>query len=321
MRWNERIGRRIKLRDLHLLEAAAQTGSLAKAAKSQGLSQPAVSYAIAEMEQSLGVPLLDRTPRGVAPTAFGRALLKRSVVIFNELRGGLSEIESLADPTSGEVRVGTPQPMLAVASAVIDRMSARYPRMTFHVVVEPTHVLLRDLRERALELVISRMLLPLAEDDLSVDVVFHDELAVVAGRDNPWVRRRTVKLEQLLNERWVLPSPDGWLYPLIQKAFRGYGLEVPRATVSTLSTHAISMLVAQGPFLTVHPQTMLHASKEHRLLRALPVALTDTRTPVGLVTLKNQTLSPAARLFADTARAVVKEFFGTASERRRSRSR
>lgn len=321
MQWVERIGRRIKLRDLHLLEAAAQSGSLAKAAKSQGMSQPAVSQAISEMEKSLGVSLLDRTPQGVVPTAFGHALLKRSVVIFNELRGGLSEIESLADPTSGELRLGTPQPMLAVTSAVIDRMSQRYPRMTFHLAVESTHNLVRDLRDRALELVISRMLVPFTEDDLSVDVLFHDELAIMAGKDNPWTRRRVVKLEQLVHERWVLPPPDGWLHPLMQKAFGGHGLAVPRATVSTLSTYAVSMLVAQGPFLTIHPETMLRVSKDHRMMRALPVALPDTRTPVGLVSLKNHALSPVARLFVDTARAVVKELLGAQPERRRPKSR
>jgi DNA-binding transcriptional LysR family regulator len=138
-----------------LLEAAAQTGSLAKAARSVGMSQPAVSYAIAEMEKLLGVSLLDRTAQGVVPTAFAHALLKRSAAIFNELRGGLSEIESLSDPTIGELRIGTPQPMLSVTSAVIDRMSDRYPRMTFHLTVESTHVLLRDLRDRAVELVLS----------------------------------------------------------------------------------------------------------------------------------------------------------------------
>ena len=112
------------------------------------------------MERSLAVPLLDRTSQGVVPTAFGRALLKRSVVVFNEIRHGLSEIETLADPTRGELRLGTPQPMLAVTSAVIDRMSKRYPNMSFHLIVESTHILLRDLRERAIELVISRMLAP-----------------------------------------------------------------------------------------------------------------------------------------------------------------
>jgi molybdate transport repressor ModE-like protein len=317
MRWDERVGRRIKLRDLHLLEAAARTGSLAKAAKSLGMSQPAVSYAIAEMERSLAVPLLDRTSQGVVPTAFGHALLKRSAVVFNEIRHGLSEIESLADPTRGELRLGTPQPMLPVMSAIIDRVSSQYPNITFHLTVESTHILLRDLRERAVELVISRMLAPSVDDDLLIDILFKDELAVIAGKNNPWTKRKVVRLEQLMKERWVLPPTDGWLHPLMQKAFGGKGLEVPRATVSTLSTYAVSMLVAQGPFLTVHPETMLHVAGENRLLRALPVALPETRTPVGLISMKHHTLSPTAQVFVEAARQAVKELIGAQRERRR----
>lgn len=316
MRWDERVGRRIKLRDLHLLEAAARTGSLAKAAKSLGMSQPAVSYAIAEMERSLAVPLLDRTSQGVVPTAFGHALLKRSVVVFNEIRHGLNEIETLADPTRGEIRLGTPQPMLPVTTAIIDRMSQRYPNVSFHLSVESTHVLLRELRERAIELVISRMLAPTVDDDLSIEVLFQDELAIMAGRGNPWTKRKSVTLEQLLQGPWVLPPPDGWLHPLLQKAFGAKGLKVPSATVSTLSTHAISMLVARGPFLTVHPQTMLRVPTEHRLLSALPVSLRETRTPVGLISLKHHTLSPVAKVFAASAWEVVKELIGPQRGRR-----
>jgi molybdate transport repressor ModE-like protein len=318
MRWDERIGKRIKLRDLHLLEAAAQAGSLAKAARSVGMSQPAVSYAIAEMEKLLGVPLLDRTSQGVTPTAFGRALLKRSIVMFNELRGGLSEIESLTDPTIGELRLGTPQPMLSVTTAVIQRLSDRHPRMAFDLGVESTHILLRHLRDRAVELVITRMLDPLDEDDLAVEPLFHDELAIMVGKDNPLARRRVIALNELVGERWVLPPPDGWLHPLMKKAFGGYGLEVPRATVSTLSTHAISMLVAQGPFLTIHPETMLQVSKDHQMLRALPIALPASRTPVALVSLRNHALSPVAKLFVETARNVVRELVAVPPKGRRS---
>ena len=315
MQWNERIGRRIKLRDLHLLEAAAHAGSLAKAAKSLGMSQPAVSYAIAEMEKSLGVPLLDRTSQGVTPTAFGRVLLERSTVVFNELRQGLTEIESLADPASGELRLGTPQPMLAVTTAIIDRLARRYPRMTFHLTVESTHILLRELRERAIELVVSRMLVPLVEDDMSIEILFQDQLAIIAGKDNPLLRRRAVRLDQLMGERWVLPPPDGWLQPLMRKAFAEHGLEVPRATVNTFSTYAVSMLVAQGPFLTMHPETMLHVTHEHPALRALPIELPDTRTPVALISPKGRSLSPIAKLFVQTARIAVGEMFGKRPKR------
>jgi len=91
MLWSDRIGRRIKLRDLHILQAAVEAGSMAKAATALAISQPAVSYAVAEMEHALGVPLLDRTSQGVTPTAYGRALLERSVVVFNELRQGIAD--------------------------------------------------------------------------------------------------------------------------------------------------------------------------------------------------------------------------------------
>ncbi len=92
MHRSERIGRRVKLRNLDILQAAVKAGSMAKAAVDLGISQPAVSYAVTEIEHVLGVPLLDRTSQGVTPTAYGRALLERTVVVFNELRQAISEI-------------------------------------------------------------------------------------------------------------------------------------------------------------------------------------------------------------------------------------
>ena len=83
MEWADRIGRRVKLRDLHLLITVVQRGSMAKAAAELGVSQPAVSKGIADMEQTLGLRLLDRGRNGIEPTAYGRALVKRGL---NNLR-------------------------------------------------------------------------------------------------------------------------------------------------------------------------------------------------------------------------------------------
>ena len=127
--------RRIKLRDLQVFQAAAETGSMAKAAAHMAITQPAVSYAISELEHAVGVPLLDRSSQGVTPTVYGRALLARSAIMFNELRHGISEIASLADPEVGELRIGTTPPMSAVASAVFNRLVPRYPRMRFELSV------------------------------------------------------------------------------------------------------------------------------------------------------------------------------------------
>src|SRR3977135_1296010 len=98
MDWTERIGRRIKLRDLHILLAVARTGSMGKAAADLAVSQPVVSKAISHLEHALGLRLLDRSPQGVEPTMYGRALLKWSVAVFDELKQSVRDIESLGGP-------------------------------------------------------------------------------------------------------------------------------------------------------------------------------------------------------------------------------
>jgi DNA-binding transcriptional LysR family regulator len=113
MRWNDRIGRRIKLSDLHILIAVVQTGSMAKAAAQLAVSHPVISRSISDLERTLGVRLLERNPRGVEVTAYGRAILARSHAAFDALRQGVRDIEFLSDPTVGEVRIGTTPPLAA----------------------------------------------------------------------------------------------------------------------------------------------------------------------------------------------------------------
>jgi DNA-binding transcriptional LysR family regulator len=128
MQWIDRVGRRLKLRDLHILLAVVQSRSMAKAASELAISQPAVSKAIADMEHALGLRLLDRTRQGIEPTMYGRALIRRGLAVFDELRQGVKELEFLADPTAGELRIGSQESIAAgLLPAIIDRFSRQYP--------------------------------------------------------------------------------------------------------------------------------------------------------------------------------------------------
>src|SRR2546425_2133041 len=110
------------------------------------------------LELALGVRLLDRSPRGIEPTAYGRAIMKRGVAVFDELRQGVKDIEFLADPTAGELRIGGTEAMAAgPILAVIDRLSRQYRRIIFHVVTGDAARLSRELTERNVELAISRI--------------------------------------------------------------------------------------------------------------------------------------------------------------------
>lgn len=306
MKTADRIGRRLKLRDLQILDAAAKAGSMAQAALDLAITQPAVSYAILEMEHALGVPLLERSSQGVKPTVYGEVLIERSQVIFNELRQGINEIGSLADPSVGELRIGATPPMSAVVSAILNRLVPAYPRMTFALTVGSTDMLLRALRKRDVELVISRLAAFVSDEDLNVDTLFHDELRVICSKRNKWRRRRDVRLADIVNEPWVLPPQGGFLTVLAQQAFAAEGLSLPRATVTTLSTYALSMLVANGPFLAIHPSTMLTTPNEHPQLTAVDVRLPSTHGPIGLVAIKGRSPGPVAKLFLQAGLEVAK---------------
>src|ERR1019366_10686330 len=95
MELQDRIGRRLKLRDLHILLAVVQSGNMAKAARALSVSQPVISKAITDLERTIGHPLFDRTPHGAEPTIFGRALLQRGLTVFDELQQGIKELEFL----------------------------------------------------------------------------------------------------------------------------------------------------------------------------------------------------------------------------------
>src|SRR5215204_3404374 len=173
MQFTDRVARRMKLHDLQVLAAVVQAGSMNKAAAALNMTQPAVSRSVAELERTVGVSLLDRNPRGVEPTAFGRALLNRGTAVFDDLRQALKNIEFLADPTAGEVRVGCSS-ILATSfvSAVIERLSRRYPKIIFHYVIASIEVLHRQLSQRNVDVVIAQRLGPIADERLDFDFVF-----------------------------------------------------------------------------------------------------------------------------------------------------
>src|SRR6201995_3205552 len=106
--WDGHIGRRLRLRDLHVFFTVVQHGSLAKAASHLGVSHPAVSQLVAGLERALGIKLLDRSSRGVSPTIYGRAILARGRAAFDELKQGIRDIEFLSDPATGEIKIGCP---------------------------------------------------------------------------------------------------------------------------------------------------------------------------------------------------------------------
>ena len=196
------ISRRLKLRELFIVSSVVHLGSMAKAAEQLGMSQPAVSDAVAKCEATLGVRLLDRNRRGVQPTVYARALLKRGDVIFDELRQGIRDIEFLKNPASGEVRIACSEALAAgLIPALVHEFAQRYPLVDFHLVEENTATMqFRELRDRNVDLALGFVSGPTRDDDFNIEVLFEDQLFVVTGAQSKWARRRKISLDDLAGE-------------------------------------------------------------------------------------------------------------------------
>jgi DNA-binding transcriptional LysR family regulator len=320
MQWTDRLGRRVNLRQLHILMAVVQAGSIAKAATALSISHPVVSKTISDLEYALGVCLLERSSRGVAPTMHGRACLDCAVAVFDELRRGIQKIELLSDPTKGEVRVGGSEPMMAdFIPSVIDQLVREYPRIAFHSLLGDGKELHSALRGRQVDLIISRSLPPV-EDDLVAEVLFEENLFVVSGLQSQWAGRRKIDLAELANVPWVMPDSENVIGPLIVEGFHTMGVAPPKGQVVSNSLAVRAKLAANGQFVTILPGSMLYRGAERLSLKILPVSLPIRSRPVEIITLKSRALSPVALLFVKAVRAAAKNLLtGRASKTLRPR--
>jgi DNA-binding transcriptional LysR family regulator len=304
--WDDHIGRRLRLRDLRVFFLVVKLGSFAKAAAQLRVSQPAVSRVIADLESTLGVKLFDRTTRGVEPTLYGRALLSRGRAAFDELRHGIGEIEFLADPGAGEIRIGSHDVLMAgFIAAAVDRLTREAPRVTFQTLQGNAEALRTALRERRVDVIVARALALPPADDLNSHRLFDERFDVVAGLRSPWVRRRQIELADLIDEPWVVPRPNTVIGTLLGDAFRSRGLPLPRSSVASDSVPLRVLLLATGRYLSVMPRSSLHFAGDHLPLKVIQVEMPPLIQPTEITTLKNRTLSPVVARFVEYCRTVA----------------
>src|ERR1051326_4667099 len=305
MQLSDRIARQVTLHDLHVLMSVVQAGSMNKAAAHLNTVQSAISRSIADLERSIGVRLLDRTAQGVEPTEYGRALFDGGTAVFDDLRPAAKNIEFLADPAAGEVRIGSSALLAAsFVSDVIDRLSRRYPRIMFHLVTGYIDTLHRDLCERNVDLLIERRFAHIVDERMDFEFLFDESFVVAAGARNQWVRRRRIELADLASEPWVLPPPGSVIGSIAKEAFRAGRLDYPATTVVTDSPPVRVSLLATGRLATILPASALKFPAGHPEIKVLPVRLLTSHLQSGIVTLKSRALSPVTQLFIDCAREV-----------------
>lgn len=172
-------------------------------------------------------------------------------------------------------------------------------------------MLIRELTERRVDLLIARRYSAIADERLDYEFLFDDPYSVAVGMQNPLARRRSIELAELVNEPWVLPPRESPLGSVAMEAFRASGLDYPRTVVIGEPVEMRTSLLATGRYVTIFAGSVFRFSAGGSELKVLPVKQSLSSVPVGIVILKNRTLTPVVQLFVDSAREVGKQLAKT----------
>ncbi len=305
-----RLPSRLKTRQLTLLMHLDDRRSILGAAEAANMSQPAASKLLAELEDTLGVALFVRHARGVEPTWYGEVLLRHARNALLELRQAQEEIADLKAGLTGHASLGT-----VVTSATglvpmaVAELKARSPRLLINIEMDFSEVLVRQLLEGKFDIVVARIHHPERLADLIFEPFGEEPHAMYARADHPLGRKRGLALKHLVGQSWVLPPRGNVLRDRLTVLFLAERLELPKEVVETASLPVIISLLQMSEMVSALPSDVVRPYCESGVLRELPIRLDLRLGEAGIITRREQELSPGALAMRNALRTVAARLY------------
>lgn len=269
-------------------------------AESIGVTQPAVSMAVRQLEESVGAPLFERTARGMIPTPAGAALAFRLKRAMAEIRHATADIAALRGFNQGVVHVGAlPLGRTRLLPESIAGLVRQHPGLRVATVEGSFETLAANLRAGDLDFILGALRTAEFAHDLHGEPLADDELALVARRDHPWAHRRRIATRDLARARWVLPRAQTPNRTLFERALTARGLPAPDVVVETSDLAVLRGVLVSSDLVTAISPRQLSYELAAGLLRVLPFPLPDTRRVIGITRRTDSLLWPGARLLID----------------------
>lgn len=303
-----RLPRHLKLGELRTFLAVLEHRSFRKAGAVLHLTQPAVTKAIAGLEETLGCKLFDRVANGVGPTVHGISFAPRARAVFDELRRAAQELSLLSRGAVGTLRIGVlPMPAIPFVPVALNKLMKEHPKVTVSVVEERETELLDRLHKRDIEVAILRLALVEPGDDMQIERLFDERLCVMANQSHPLATRGQLQWSELTAQRWVMPPADCFFYEHVQRSLDRLGMPMPAHAVEAMSIHIQFAMVLHAGMLSFGMRSQISFAPGKEFLVRLPFELPVPGGIVAAVMLKSHEPSPLARRLVSHIRALTGE--------------
>jgi DNA-binding transcriptional LysR family regulator len=303
-----RIARKFRLQHLQMVAEIYDCRGILKASQRLNLTQPAVTKALQDIEQTLDLTLFERTSRGLHPTVYGEVFARHAKLVLAQLRHAAEELENLHHGYGGHVSVGT---LLAASVGLLPkaivRLKEHRPEVAITVIDGTYDLLLPSLRVGDLDIVLGRLPERPQSDGLVYEELYLEPSCLVVRPDHPLAAKSPTQLQDLLDEAWLLPLPETSLRRQIERAFTDARLPLPSNIIESMSILTNRALLRETDLIAVIPYHVAKEDVDHGLLHILPVRLTTATSPVGVITRTPGDLPPAAKIFLEHLRNIGRE--------------
>jgi DNA-binding transcriptional LysR family regulator len=277
---------RLKLRQLVLMAALGETGSLHKASERVGMSQPSATRLLHELEVLMGGSLFERTNRGMVPNDMGRALIRRAAVILAGIEQVYEETVAIREGSAGSLRIGlVPTTPARLVSEAVSALKAETPQLEIQLVVSANASLIAGVREGSLSLAVGRAPADDTVGKVSFEWLYNEQFSVVCGPRHPLARKRQpYTLDSLVDWPWILPLPDTVVRKSIDVLFLSKAGRLPTDLVESASIASNVRMLADSERVAIMPRLVAREHMANGLLRQLVEAVPNLTGPIGMMT-------------------------------------
>jgi DNA-binding transcriptional LysR family regulator len=301
---------RMTTRQLALLVHLDEQRCVVRAARAAGMTQPAASKLLREIEAALNVKLFERHARGVAPTWYGEVLVRRARLALSEISLAHEEIAALKAGRSGKAAIGTVMnPGTNLIPMAVARVKQQHPAILISVEIDFSKPLVGMLLQGHLDMLVARVLDSHGADALSFEPLADERHAVIAGRHHPLAGKRNLRLEDLVDQPWILPAPGSLVRDELVSVFLERGLPLPNNVVQTSSLPVINSLLRTTNMIAPLPDESVQPYLESGVLTVLIEDLGLDIGSFGIIVRRDHELSPGAQIMLNALRKTAAKFY------------
>lgn len=281
--WPRGLASKLAQRHLQAVSAIADNLTETAAAQYLGISQPAVTQGLRDLEEMVGTPLFVRTTKGMVPTPSGDIMIRCAKLALNEIAAAGDDLACM-EQIRGRLTVGAlPLSGTQIAPLAISRVARSYPELRLRVIEAQYESLLQSLRCGDVDLIVGA-LHPRPPADVAQHRLFDDELSVVVRHGHPLAQRASLSLHDLAGAEWVVPFRRTCSRNTLENAMIAAGLPLPDDAIEANTIVTVRGLLMESDRLSVLSRRQIYYEEREGLLAVLPIRLRGTSFPIGYLT-------------------------------------